>query len=64
VEHFTREQLLQDLQRFAYHGVVAVHSMGADRREIAWPLRGRAKGDSGAGCEEGRLRQSLAGQPA
>jgi len=38
-EHFTREQLLEDLQRFAYHGVVAVHSMGADRREIAWPLR-------------------------
>jgi imidazolonepropionase-like amidohydrolase len=38
-EHFTREQLLADLQRFAYHGVVAVLSMGADRREIAWPLR-------------------------
>ena len=38
-EHFTREQLLSDLQRFAYHGVVAVLSMGADRREIAWPLR-------------------------
>jgi imidazolonepropionase-like amidohydrolase len=39
VEHFTREQLLQDLQRLAYHGVVAVNSMGADRRDIAWPLR-------------------------
>jgi imidazolonepropionase-like amidohydrolase len=38
-EHFTREQLLSDLRRFAYHGVVAVLSMGADRREIAWPLR-------------------------
>ena len=38
-EHFTREQLLSDLQRFAYHGIVAVLSMGADRREIAWPLR-------------------------
>ena len=38
-EHFTREQLLQDLQRLAYHGVVAVHSMGADRRDTAWPLR-------------------------
>ena len=38
-EHFTREQLLQDLQRLAYHGVVAVLSMGADRRDIAWPLR-------------------------
>ena len=39
LEHFTREQLLQDLQRLAYHGVVAVNSMGADRRDIAWPLR-------------------------
>ena len=38
-ENFTRETLLSDLQRLAYHGVVAVLSMGADRREIAWPLR-------------------------
>jgi imidazolonepropionase-like amidohydrolase len=38
-ENFTRQQLLEDLQRFAYHGVVAVLSMGADRREIAWPFR-------------------------
>src|SRR6185295_9309075 len=38
-EHFTREQLIEDLQRLAYHGVTAVLSMGADRREIAWPLR-------------------------
>jgi len=38
-EHFTRGNLLSDLQRFAYHGVVAVLSMGADRREIAWPFR-------------------------
>jgi hypothetical protein len=38
-EHFTREQPLSDFQRFAYHGVVAVLSMGADCREIAWPLR-------------------------
>src|SRR6266536_4710154 len=27
-EHFTREQLLKDLQRLAYHGVVAILSMG------------------------------------
>jgi len=38
-EHFTRENLLSDLQRLAYHGVTAVLSMGADRREIAWPFR-------------------------
>jgi imidazolonepropionase-like amidohydrolase len=38
-DHFTRERLLEDLQRLAYHGVVAVLSMGADRRDIAWPLR-------------------------
>ena len=31
--------MLADLQRLAYHGVTAVLSMGADRREIAWPLR-------------------------
>jgi hypothetical protein len=34
-ENFTRDNLLSDLQRFAYHGVTAVLSMGADRREIA-----------------------------
>jgi N-acyl-D-aspartate/D-glutamate deacylase len=50
-ESFTRENLLSDLQRLAYHGVTVVLSMGA-------------KGDSGAGCEEGRLHQGLAGQPA
>jgi imidazolonepropionase-like amidohydrolase len=38
-ENFTRENLLSDLQRLAYHGVTAVLSMGADRREIAWPFR-------------------------
>lgn len=38
-ENFTRENVLSDLQRLAYHGVSAVLSMGADRREIAWPLR-------------------------
>ena len=38
-ENFTRDSLLSDLQRFAYHGVTAVLSMGADGREIAWPFR-------------------------
>ena len=38
-ENFTRENLLSDLQRLAYHGVTVVLSMGADRREIAWPFR-------------------------
>ncbi len=38
-ENFTRENVLSDLQRLAYHGVTAVLSMGADRREIAWPIR-------------------------
>jgi dihydroorotase-like cyclic amidohydrolase len=38
-ENFTRENLLSGLQRLAYHGVTAVLSMGADRRDIAWPLR-------------------------
>ena len=38
-ENFTRENILSDLQRLAYHGITAVLSMGADHREIAWPLR-------------------------
>ena len=37
--YFTREQLLDDLQRLAYYGVGAVLSLGADRREIAYALR-------------------------
>ena len=37
--NFTRENILSDLQRLAYHGVTAVLSMGADRKEIAWPFR-------------------------
>jgi imidazolonepropionase-like amidohydrolase len=37
--YFTREQLLDDLQRLAYYGVAAVLSLGADRREVAYALR-------------------------
>ena len=37
--YFTREQLLDDLQRLAYYGVGAVLSLGADRRELAYALR-------------------------
>jgi len=37
--YFTREQLLDDLQRLAYYGVGAVLSLGADRREVAYALR-------------------------
>ncbi len=49
-EHFTRENLLSDLQRLAYHGVTAVLSMGADRRDIAWPLRDELAGKSAPRC--------------
>jgi imidazolonepropionase-like amidohydrolase len=37
--NFTREQLLNDMQQFAYYGVGAVMSLGADRREIAYQIR-------------------------
>jgi imidazolonepropionase-like amidohydrolase len=46
-DNFTRENLLSDLQRLAYHGVTAVLSMGADRREIAWPLRDELRAHPG-----------------
>jgi imidazolonepropionase-like amidohydrolase len=39
VENFTRENVLDHLQRFAYHGVAAVLSVGTDRRELAYQLR-------------------------
>lgn len=39
VENFTRENILDHLQRFAYHGVAAVLSMGTDRRELAYEVR-------------------------
>jgi imidazolonepropionase-like amidohydrolase len=37
--YFTREQILDDLQRLAYYGVTAVLSLGADRRELVYRLR-------------------------
>jgi imidazolonepropionase-like amidohydrolase/sugar lactone lactonase YvrE len=37
--HFTREQLLNDLQQFAYYGVGSVLSLGADRREVVYQVR-------------------------
>jgi imidazolonepropionase-like amidohydrolase len=39
VENFTRENILDHLQRFAYHGVAAVVSLGTDRRELAYQVR-------------------------
>jgi imidazolonepropionase-like amidohydrolase len=38
-EYFTRDQILEDLQRLAYYGVAAVLSLGADRKEIVYQLR-------------------------
>ena len=35
VENFTRENVLDQLQRFAYHGVGVVLSLGTDRRDLA-----------------------------
>jgi imidazolonepropionase-like amidohydrolase len=39
VENFTRENILDHLQRFAYHGVAAILSLGTDRRELAYQVR-------------------------
>ena len=39
VENFTRENVLDYLQRFAYHGVAAAVSLGTDRRELGYDLR-------------------------
>jgi imidazolonepropionase-like amidohydrolase len=39
VENHTRENLIDHLERFAYHGVAAVMSLGTDRRELAYTLR-------------------------
>jgi imidazolonepropionase-like amidohydrolase/streptogramin lyase len=39
VENFTRDNVIDHLERFAYHGVAAVVSMGTDRRELAYQLR-------------------------
>jgi imidazolonepropionase-like amidohydrolase len=39
VENFTRENVIDHLQRFAYHGIAAVLSLGTDRRELAYDLR-------------------------
>ena len=39
VENFTRDNVIDHLQRFAYHGIGAVLSLGTDRRELAYQLR-------------------------
>ncbi len=38
VENYTRENIIDHLQRFAYHGIAAAMSMGAER-EIGYALR-------------------------
>jgi imidazolonepropionase-like amidohydrolase len=39
VENYTRENIIDHLQRFAYYGVASVTVLGTDRREIAYQLR-------------------------
>jgi len=38
-EHFTRENYIDHLQRYAYHGVAATISTGTDMGELAYQLR-------------------------
>ena len=47
-ENYTRENIIDHLQRFAYHGVAAVMSMGAERPEGLRAAR-RAQGGTAAG---------------
>ena len=39
VENYTRENILDHLQRFAYHGVAAAMSLGTERPELGYALR-------------------------
>jgi imidazolonepropionase-like amidohydrolase len=39
VENFTRQNILDHLQRFAYHGIGVALSLGTDRRELAYGVR-------------------------
>jgi imidazolonepropionase-like amidohydrolase len=39
VENYTRENIIDHLQRLAYHGVAAVMSLGAERPELGYALR-------------------------
>lgn len=39
IENFTEENVLDQLRRLAYHGVVAILSLGTDRRELGYALR-------------------------
>jgi imidazolonepropionase-like amidohydrolase len=39
--HYTRENLLDHLRRYAYYGIAATLSMGLDRGELSYELRAR-----------------------
>lgn len=45
IENFTPENVLDHLQRMAYHGVAAVLSLGTDRRELGYELRDKLRGE-------------------
>ena len=45
VDNYTRENIIDHLQRFAYHGVAAVVSLGTDRRETAYAIRDELRAD-------------------
>lgn len=45
VENFTEENVLDHLRRLAYHGVVAILSLGTDRRELGYALRNALRAD-------------------
>jgi imidazolonepropionase-like amidohydrolase len=52
--HYTRENLLDHLRRYAYHGVAATLSLGLDRGELPFQLRGGTNANAARFLTAGR----------
>jgi imidazolonepropionase-like amidohydrolase len=52
--HYTRDNLLDHLRRYAYYGIAATLSMGLDRGELPYQLRGETNADAARFLTAGR----------
>ena len=52
--HYTRDNLLDHLRRYAYHGIAATLSLGLDRGELPYQLRQQAAEDAARFLTAGR----------
>jgi imidazolonepropionase-like amidohydrolase len=52
--HYTRENLLDHLRRYAYYGIAATLSLGLDRGELPFQLRGETNTDAALFLTAGR----------